>query len=258
MENGIKLDVPEVLDVQEKLKERFCAAFENVHDLCEETMGMLDTQNSRPTNFWDNLNTELGKKLFDYPNYKRYICNRGPWELVVVYFNGIIFTFMREKRFDEIRKEYAKDSNSRHYVALLAKCFNSDLKLINGSLFYEELPTCDDVIRDDLEKMLKSFDDDGLKIDRHALILFETDSDILLNIRMVVINSRFEIVYQESLNKYIEVAESTTVKKVEDKEQITDPKRKLKFTGKALTRKGDGTKFIDNSDEDFLKDNDGD
>ena len=75
---------------------------------------------------------------------------------------------------------------------------------------------------------------------------------------MVVINSRFEIVYQESLNKYIEVAESTTVKKVEDKEQITDPKRKLKFTGKALTRKGDGTKFIDNSDEDFLKDNDGD
>lgn len=63
MEKGIKLDVPEVLDVQEKLKERFCAAFENVHDLCEETMGMLDTQNSRPTNFWDNLNTELGKNF---------------------------------------------------------------------------------------------------------------------------------------------------------------------------------------------------
>ena len=64
----------------------------------------LQTGNSIPSRIWDLLNTNLIKKLGpeDFSIAK---AHRGPWEMLVVFEKSTqcILTFMREKRFSELR-----------------------------------------------------------------------------------------------------------------------------------------------------------
>lgn len=87
----------------------------------------LQTRNSVPARVWDLLNTNLINVL-DIDECTIAKTKRGPWEMLVIFekTTQCVFTFMREKRFEELKKQQRKRRNM-HYVDMLSKQFNNDL-----------------------------------------------------------------------------------------------------------------------------------
>ena len=88
----------------------------------------LSTHNSTPSRIWDYLNTNLRNNLA-VTDCTVADAHRGSWEMLIVY-EGVsqtIITFMREKRFSQLQKKQRR-RDKMHYVDMLAKQFNSNLK----------------------------------------------------------------------------------------------------------------------------------
>lgn len=87
----------------------------------------LQTRNSIPSRIWDLLNTNIIKALDDEDCTIAKI-HRGPWEMLVVFERSTqcILTFMREKRFAELRNCRCKRVHM-HYIDMLTKNFNGNL-----------------------------------------------------------------------------------------------------------------------------------
>ena len=88
----------------------------------------LRTRNSIPSRIWDLLNTNIIKTL-DTQDCTIAKAHRGPWEMLIVFERSTqcILTFMREKRFTELRNRQHKRKNM-HYIDMLSKQFNEDLR----------------------------------------------------------------------------------------------------------------------------------
>ena len=87
----------------------------------------LQTKNSVPSRIWDLLNTNIIKTL-DTEDCTIAKAHRGPWEMLVVYekTTQCIFTFMREKRFTELRNRQHK-RKCMDYIDMIERQVNADV-----------------------------------------------------------------------------------------------------------------------------------
>lgn len=200
----------------------------------------LMTQNSTASRIWDFLNTSiiLGS---DSCGCTSITSNRGPWEMVIAYDpeSRYVITLMREKRFEEIRRQ-RKKRKTAHYLDAFSKHLNSDLCSPNKQMFLFEQPQV--INREDaaimVEKMMKNFELGADVIGHHALILFDSSGFQLTQARLVVIDAELDIVYSESLLKYISAQESVIVDSVGEKHNAyNNPTHGLSLTKKAASRK---------------------
>ncbi len=201
----------------------------------------LDTRNGNANRIWDFINRNVSKKL----SYSDYIITgvtkRGSWEMKFIFDkeNGILYTLMREKRFDAIRKEVSK-RKTFHYVQAIADTFNDGL--VGGeeqlSLFKEQYYYDKDKIKSVIDKILKDLSIPESIVRNHALILFDSNSYELESVRCCVVNSNLSIVEDENWSEYVTISDSTIMDSVKIPESKYDnPSNGLKFTQKAKDKK---------------------
>ena len=214
---------------------------EAVGDLIKEDVkrNRLRTHNGNGGRIWDFLNTELCED-FNSPDCMAYVAQRGPWEMVLVYERESkrLFTFMREARFATIRKDTCK-RRRMHYLDMLTRHLNSDLLAPVGqtSMFENKFVDQDD-LHELVERLLRELKRDGVVIERHVLVLFESQNYQLTSIRAVMLDSNLDIVAEENWSDKIAANDSIIVDSVDSPNtQANDPNHGLRLTSKAAARK---------------------
>ena len=200
------------------------------------------TKNAKANLFWDELNKKIMETLrrnFGMTDCKPFVTNRGCWKFVLVYANGIIFSIMREQRFEELKKELGKNSKSQHYAVNLAKILNLEVPNAQGRLFFvaddEEHKRADDIT----SKLLRNLDVDSDCIDGYVIVLIDADDTQLYSARMVLVNAALEVCDEYDLKDYIQIKEPVIVESAREYSngKPDDPSKGLKLTGKAEARK---------------------
>lgn len=214
---------------------------EAVGDLIKEDVkrNRLRTHNGNGGRIWDFLNTELCEG-FNSPDCMAYVTQRGPWEMVMVYERESkrLFTFMREARFATIRKEAYK-RRRMHYLDMLTRHLNKELLAPVGqtSLFENKFDDQDD-LHELVGRLLCALQRDGAVIERHVLVLFESQNYQLTSIRAVMLDSNLDIVAEENWSNKIIANDSVIVDYVDvPNDPANDPNRGLRLTSKAAARK---------------------
>lgn len=200
----------------------------------------LQTRNSIPSRIWDLLNTNIIKTL-DTEDCTIAKAHRGPWEMLVIYERSTqcILTFMREKRFMELRNRQRKRTHM-HYIDMLAKQFNKDL--LSDQQQFSLFPhtfSDEDRLAELVQTMLYDLESDVEVVRHHVLVLFETVGYQLMNIRAVMVTPSLDIAQNSEQNwsQYIAADESTVVEKVANpKAPENQPNRGLSLTPKAMAR----------------------
>ena len=201
----------------------------------------LQTGNSVPARIWDLLNTNLVKTL-ETENCTVAKAHRGPWEMLIIYekTTQCIFTFMREKRFAELRKRQQKRKNM-HYIDMLTKQFNHDL--ISDQQQTSLFPCAfsdDNRLPELVQALLYDLEGGSDVVQHHVLVLFETVGYQLAHIRAVMVTPSLDVAQgcEQNWSKYIAATESVVVSKVADSEKPEDhPTRGLSLKPKAVARK---------------------
>jgi len=210
-----------------------------VEDDIKEDLRGLVTKNSAPTRIWDFLNTNLYNRMPGVSCVAN-VTKRGSWEMVPVYEEktGILFTCMRESRYEELHKNVHKRANP-NYVDCLIDVLNPDLVAPIGqlSLFPFQFPDKESM-RKVVQKILIDLQIEESVVKRHALILFKSKGFELSSIRAVMIDKNMDIVCEEGWDTYI----STNVSIVMDSSDefsapSNNPGRGLKLSAKANERK---------------------
>lgn len=179
-------------------------------DQLKEHLRSLYTQNSGSTSAWDLINTNL----FDNLNTLDCLASktrRGSWTFVPVFDEeeGVLYTFMREKRYEEILKNQKKGKNRNYYVTHLVERLNSDLISPNKQMcLLQQENTPDEKAQNTLRAILRDLQIAEGKIKRHALILFEARDFELFSVRAVIVDRHLEIVCEEDWSSYIVKNES--------------------------------------------------
>lgn len=214
---------------------------EAVGDLIKEDVkrNRLRTHNGNGGRIWDFLNTELCEG-FSSPDCMAYVTQRGPWEMAMVYERESkrLFTFMREARFATIRKETHK-RRRMHYLDMLTRHLNKDLLAPVGqtSIFEKEFADQED-LHELVGRLLRDLQRDGAIIERHVLVLFESQHYQLTSIRAVMLDSNLDIVAEEKWNDMITANDSIIVDSIDTPNNpANDPNRGLRLTSKAAARK---------------------
>lgn len=218
----------------------------------------LQTRNSVPARVWDLLNTNLINEL-DIDECTIAKTKRGPWEMLVIFekTTQCIFTFMREKRFEELKKQQAKRKNM-HYVDMLSKQFNSDL-LSEGrqmSWFDEKSFSDEDRLTELVQNLLSELHGEADIVKNHVLVLFETVGFQLTHIRAVMVTPSLDIAKDcnENWSQYISGYESTVVEKIETPESPSNqPSRGLSLKPKALNRQKSSSRIKESDKENIEK-----
>ena len=199
----------------------------------------LKTHNSTPAAIWDFLNTNLCK-AFSSPDCMTYDAKRGPWELVLLYEpkSGFLFTFMREKRFSEIRATLEKRKNM-HYVDMLVHHFNADLIAPTDQLrLYPVNFNDEDHLCEKVHSLLSSFTNCEDLVKHYAIVLFDSAATSLRSVRAVMVDSNLNIVEEENWSQYIDFRESILTEQVDSRiASNNDPRQGLRLTQKAESRK---------------------
>ena len=213
---------------------------EAVGDLIKEDLqrNHLKTHNGNGGRIWDFLNTELCS-AFNSPNCMAYVSQRGPWEMVLVYERESkrLFTFMREARFASIQKETYR-RRRMHYLDMLTRHLNKDLLAPIGqiSLIDHEFEDQDN-LHELVGRLLHDLERDGAVIERHVLVLFESQNYQMTSIRAVILDSNLDIVAEDNWNNYITANDSIIMDSVETHDDPSnDPNRGLRLTSKAAAR----------------------
>ena len=217
------------------------SVYDAVGDLIKEDNRRyrLRTRNGNGGRIWDFLNTSLCES-FDSPDCMAYVVNRGPWEMVIVYEKKTkwIYTIMREARFSSIRHDTPK-RRRMHYLDMFTRHFNSDLLASIGQtrMFTKEF-TDEDELHELVSKMLYALQADGVVIERHVLVLFDSRNYQLTSIRAAVIDSSLDIVAEEDWTNSIPSLDSVIVE-TEDymTDTVNNPNHGLRLTRKAAARK---------------------
>ncbi len=213
----------------------------------------LQTRNSVPARVWDLLNTNLIEAL-DIDECTIAKTKRGPWEMLVIFEKSTqcIFTFMREKRFEELKKQQRKRRNM-HYVDMLSKQFNSDLLAEKKQLtLFEPSFADEDRLSELVQNLLAELNGDANIVKNHVLVLFETVGYQLTHIRAVMVTPSLDIAIDcdENWSLYISGHESTVVEKVERPDSPSNqPARGLSLKTKALNRQKNRPKRKDSEKE---------
>lgn len=226
---------------------------EAVGDLIKEDVkrNRLRTHNGNGGRIWDFLNTELCEG-FNSPDCMAYITQRGPWEMVMVYERESkrLFTVMREARFATIRKDTYRRPRM-HYLDMLTQHLNKDLLAPVGqtTMFENEFSDQDD-LHNLVDRLLHEPLQDGAVIDRHVLVLFESQNYQLTSIRAVMLDSNLDVVAEENWSDTINAKESIIVESVDTPNNPSnDPNRGLRLTSKAAARKKEKMQFKDNDND---------
>lgn len=224
-----------------------------VGDLIKEDVkrNRLRTHNSDGRRIWDFLNTELCES-FDSPDCMAYIAQRGPWEMVMVYEreSKYLFTFMREARFATIRKNTPK-RRRMHYLDMFTRHLNKDLLAPVGqmAMFSKEFLDQED-LQELVSKLLLALQRDGVLIERHILVLFESQNHQLTSIRAVMLDSNLDIVAEEDWGSQITAMDSVVADTVDTPtDPANNPTRGLKLTSKAAARKNEKLRIKEKNNE---------
>lgn len=208
----------------------------------------LQTRNSVPARVWDLLNTKLINEL-DIDECTIAKTKRGPWEMLVIFekTTQCIFTFMREKRFEELKKQQYKRRNM-HYVDMLSKQFNSDLLAEGNQLswFEEKSFSDEDRLCELVQNLLSELKGDADIVKNHVLVLFDTVGYQLTHIRAVMVTPSLDIAKDcdENWSQYISGNESAVVEKIETPASPSNqPTRGLSLKPKALKRQKGNSKI---------------
>ncbi|MBQ6265312.1 MAG: hypothetical protein IJJ61_05555 [Clostridia bacterium] len=215
----------------------------------------LSTTNSVPSRIWDFINRNM--KEFGFDDCVVSDTNRGPWQMTVVYDNKTqcVFTIMREKRFNQLKKAQKK-RNKMHYVDMLAKQFNSNLTCAyqQTSFFTEHHFDDEERLSKLVQQLLSDLVDDIDLVNNHILVLFETIEHELISVRAVMITPSLDVADNAELSwsQYIS-NNSAIVEKVSSVDSINNsPNKGLKLSAKATQRKKTNSRIKD-SDIETLK-----
>lgn len=217
----------------------------------------LQTRNSVPARVWDLLNTNLINEL-DIDECTIAKTKRGPWEMLVIFekTTQCVFTFMREKRFEELKKQQCKRRNM-HYVDMLSKQFNSDLIAEENQLSLFEVSFSDeDRLSELVQNLLSELKGDADIVKNHVLVLFETVGYQLTHIRAVMVTPSLDIAKDcdENWSQYISGNESAVVEKIEAPASPSNqPSRGLSLKPKALNRQKSNSKIKEADKENIEK-----
>ena len=200
----------------------------------------LQTRNSIPSRIWDLLNTNLIMAL-NAEECTVGKAHRGPWEMLVIYerTTQCIFTFMREKRFAELRKNQHRRKRM-HYIDMLTRQFNADLLADQQQLsFIPHTFSDENHIAELVQTMLHDLEGNTEIVRHHVLVLFETVGYQLTHIRAVMVTPSLDIAQngEQDWSQYIAADESIVVEKVNDPSTPSNqPNRGLSLTAKAMAR----------------------
>ena len=200
----------------------------------------LQTRISVPFRIWDLLNTNIIKTL-DTQDCTIAKAHRGLWEMLIVFekTTQCILTFMREKRFTELRNSQHK-RKSMHYLDMLAMQFNRDLLADEQQLrFIPHTFSDEDRLAELIQAMLHDLEGDAEVVRHHVLVLFETTGYQLTHIRAVMVSPSLDIVQnsEQDWSRYIAVDESAVVEEVVNPNSPgNQPNRGLSLTAKAMAR----------------------
>ena len=200
----------------------------------------LQTKNSVPSRIWDLLNTNIIKTL-DTEDCTIAKAHRGPWEMLVVYEKSThcIFTFMREKRFAELRNRQHK-RRCMHYIDMLARQFNADLLADQQQLsLFPNTFSDEDRLPELVQTMLSDLEGGVEVVRHHVLVLFDTVGYQLTHVRAVMVTPSLDIAQnsEQDWSQYIAADESTVVEKVPNSNVPgNQPNRGLHLTAKAMAR----------------------
>lgn len=226
----------------EKFKQIFCDTIRKSIERNSEIFAALQTENGRAITFWDAVCTSLADSLHEEGsaiNCERFLAKRGNWEFSIVYCGGNVLIFMREKRFENIKKQFEKDNNMKHYLPNLAKILNIDIPLMQDRLFEFEDDACKEQAETIASQVLKNVYEKHEHINRFGIILFDADKENLYSVRLVVVNGALEICYEENLNNYICMTTPIVLNDVKDnpEDNYISPEKGLSFTRKANDKK---------------------
>ena len=200
----------------------------------------LQTRNSTPSRIWDLLNTNVIKTL-DTGDCTIAKAHRGPWEMLIVFEKSTqcILTFMREKRFAELRNRRHK-RGCMHYIDMLTKQFNESLLSDQQQLsFIPHTFSDEDRLADLVQTMLHDLEGEADIVRHHVLVLFETVGYQLTHIRAVMVTPSLDIAQnsEQDWSRYITADESAVVEEVADPGSPgNQPNRGLSLTAKAMAR----------------------
>lgn len=200
----------------------------------------LQTRNSVPSRIWDLLNTNVIKTL-NTEDCTIAKAHRGPWEMLIVFekTTQCILTFMREKRFAELRNRQHKRVHM-HYIDMLTKQFNESLLSDQQQLsFIPHTFSDEDRLADLVQTMLHDLDGEADIVRHHVLVLFETVGYQLTHIRAVMVTPSLDIAQnsEQDWSRYITADESAVVEEVADPSSPgNQPNRGLNLTAKAMAR----------------------
>lgn len=217
----------------------------------------LQTRNSVPARVWDLLNTNLINVL-DIDECTIAKTKRGPWEMLVIFekTTQCVFTFMREKRFEELKKQQRKRRNM-HYVDMLSKQFNNDLLAEEKQLSLFEVSFSDeDRLSELVQNLLSELHGEADIVKNHVLVLFETVGFQLTHIRAVMVTPSLDIAKDcnENWSQYISGYESAVVEKIETPESPSNqPSRGLSLKPKALNRQKSNSRIKESDKENIEK-----
>lgn len=226
----------------EEFKQISCDTISGAIEKNSEIFSELHTENGRAITFWDAVCTTLAEKLHEAGsavNCERFLAKRGNWEFSIVYYDGNILIFMREKRFEDIKKQFEKDSKIKHYLPNLAKVLNIDIPLMQDGLFMFENDESKEQAETITNNVLKNVYEKHEYIKRFGVILFDADKENLYSIRLVVINGALEICAEEDFSNHIRITTPVVTNDIKDnpKDNYIDPGKGLKLTGKAMDKK---------------------
>lgn len=201
----------------------------------------LKTRNSVPSRIWDLLNTNLIKSL-DAEDCTTATSHRGPWEMLIIYerTSQCILTFMREKRFAELKRNQ-HHRKKMHYVDMLARQFNMDLLADQEQLcLIPHVFSDEDMLANLVQNLLSGLRCGDGVIQHHVLVLFDTTGYQLTHIRAVMITPSLDIAKDgdQDWSRFIKSEQSTVVETIENSVAIENqPNRGLSLTKKAIARK---------------------
>ena len=200
----------------------------------------LQTRNSVPSRIWDLLNTNIIKTL-DANVCTLAKVRRGPWEMLIIFekTTQCILTFMREKRFSELRSNRRNRVNM-HYLDMLSTQFNKELLSDQQQLsFIPHTFSDENRLAELVQTMLHDLEGDAEIVRHHVLVLFETVGYQLTHIRAVMVTPSLDIAQgsEQDWSQFIAADESVVVDTVNNPDTPgNQPIRGLSLKAKALAR----------------------
>lgn len=232
-------------NVPEKFKKDIIESLQNAigDDIkLDVKINELDTDNGNPMRIWDFINRNIGKRFSKDDFIVTGVTKRGSWKMKFIFDKklGILYTLMREERFESVRKEVPK-RKTIHYSQALAETFNKGLaaKEEQLCLFKNQNYYDSDKVNEIVSKIITDLSIPENIVKNHAMILFKSNNYELESIRCCIVNSNLSIVQEDDWSNYIEFNESTIMDVVETPAAKNEnPSNGLKLRQKAKDKIG--------------------